>query len=129
MLAAMASFLLVFFAYSIIGDLIWAFPVQALEGASWVAMGAAASAYIADIMPSDSRGWGMGIYQQTWSVGWIVGPVMGGALADAVGFRVTFLIGAAIICPGFISMALLLKEPRRSGDPSNVPNTDGKGSA
>jgi len=56
----------------------------------------------------------MGIYQRTWFAGWIVGPLLGGFLADTVGFRQTLLLGSGLIVSGFLVMLVYLKEPSRS---------------
>lgn len=55
----------------------------------------------------------MGVYQQTVSVGWMIGPVFGGFLSDVIGFRQTFLLGAILVAIGFVLVLLLVKEPHR----------------
>jgi MFS family permease len=42
----------------------------------------------------------MGVYNQTWYLGWAIGPVLGGFLADVIGFRWTFIVCAATIAAG-----------------------------
>ncbi|MDI6889747.1 MAG: MFS transporter [Thermodesulfovibrionales bacterium] len=54
--------------------------------------GASANAYIADIISPDRRGWAMGVYQKTMSLGWVVGPAIGGFLFETIGFQMTFLL-------------------------------------
>ncbi|RLE78609.1 MAG: MFS transporter [Thermoprotei archaeon] len=109
---SMVGFTLAFAAYSLIEDAVYAFPIQALEGATWAAMGTVASAFIADLAPESERGWAMGMYERTWFIGWIVGPMLGGYLADHVGFKPTLVLGSALTVLGLIVFLLKVKESR-----------------
>ncbi|MHC1586335.1 MAG: MFS transporter [Candidatus Hecatellaceae archaeon] len=110
MALSMIGFTLAFLAYSLIDQAIYAFPIQALEGAAWAAMGTVASAFIADLAPERERGWAMGMYERTWFLGWIVGPALGGYLADHLGFKTTLLIGSALTLVGLIILLLKVGE-------------------
>jgi MFS family permease len=81
---------------------------------TWAALGTASSAFIADLMPPEQRGWGMGVYQRTSSLGWILGPLIGGLLADSVGFKPMLLIGTVLAALGIPFVLLYLKEPRQA---------------
>lgn len=107
------TFAIVFLLYSFLRNHEFMYGVQALEGVAWVAMGAAANAYIADIISPEKRGWAMGIYQRTMSLGWVVGPATGGFLFETIGFQVTFLVGATITFLSIIPILVLVKEPKR----------------
>jgi len=113
-LCSMASFVLIFVLYSMVRGYQVVYPIQILEGAAWVTMGAATTAYIADTISTEKRGWAMGVYQQTMSVGWMIGPAFGGFLSDIIGSRMTFLLGAILVGIGFVLVLLLVKEPQRS---------------
>lgn len=102
LLACTGGFAVAFALYSLIRDFIEAFPIYALEGVSWAALGAIVPALIADTVPPEDRGWAMGVYERTWSIGWIIGPLAGGFLADTIGFRITFALGAILIGLGII---------------------------
>ena len=117
-LAAMGSFALVFALYSVIRNYWVVYPIQLLVGSAWVAIGAAASAYIADIAAQEKRGWAMGVYQQTISIGWMIGPAFGGFLFDLIGSRYTFQLGAILVIIGFLLILVLVKEPQRQ--PQNI---------
>jgi len=109
-LASMVSFVLIFVLYSMARNYLVLYPIQILEGAAWVAIGAGITAYIADIVAADRRGWAMGVYQQTVSVGWVIGPAFGGFLSDIIGSRMTFLLGAILVGIGFFLVLFLVKE-------------------
>ena len=67
----------------------------------------------ADIIAAEKRGWAMGVYQQTVSLGWVIGPAFGGFLSDIIGSRMTFLLGAMLVAIGCILVLFLVKEPPR----------------
>ena len=113
MLMSMVGFTGAFFAYSVIDKSLYAFPIQALEGATWATMGTVATAYIADITPENQRGWAMGMYERMWFLGWIVGPVLGGYLADTIGFRTAFIVGSILTVAGLIILSFKVKEKPR----------------
>ena len=115
-LGAMGSFAVIFVLYFRAPDYHVVYGIQILEGAAWVAIGAAVTAYIADIVTSDKRGWAMGVYQQTIAIGWMIGPAFGGFLSEAIGFRNIFLVGAIIEVVGFILVLFLVKESRDQRD-------------
>jgi DHA1 family tetracycline resistance protein-like MFS transporter len=125
-LGAMGAFATIFFLYFRIHDYVPIYGIQVLEGAAWVAIGASVTAYIADIIAEDKRGWAMGVYQQTIALGWMIGPAFGGFLSEVIGFRNIFLVGAIIAAVGFILVLFLVKEPRRqpAGASSETPSEE-----
>ena len=125
-LGSMASFALIFVLYFKVQGYVAVYGIQLLEGAAWVAIGAAITAYIADVITEDKRGWAMGVYQQTISVGWMIGPAFGGFLSEVIGFRTIFLVGAILETIGFILVLFLVKESRRQPDSNRtqeIPST------
>ena len=112
MAASMAGFTVAFLLYALIDRAVYAFPIQALEGATWAALGTVATAFIADLAPEKERGWAMGMYERTWFIGWIIGPALGGYLADHVGFKVTLLLGSTITLVGLALLLIKVKESR-----------------
>ncbi len=115
-LGAMGAFATIFVLYFRAQGYMVVYGIQVLEGAAWVAIGASVTAYIADIITEDKRGWAMGVYQQTIALGWMIGPAFGGFLSELIGFRTIFLVGAIIAAVGFILVLVLVKEPRRQPD-------------
>lgn len=111
LLLSMLLFALVFLGYALSKKTGHLFPVQFAEGVAWAALGASAVALIADFVPGERRGKAMGIYNSTWSLGWIIGPTIGGFLSDQIGFRLTFFISVLIITIGLGMGAFLL--PKR----------------
>ncbi|MHC1567345.1 MAG: MFS transporter [Candidatus Syntropharchaeia archaeon] len=112
MIISMISFSIIFFLYSIARTYIHLFPIQALEGAIWAALGTTIPAFIADIVPAEERGESMGVYNMTWNLGWVIGPVMGGFLAENVGFRWCFSFCAVLILFGLVFLLIFVGEPK-----------------
>ena len=59
-LACLVSFVVIFIGYALGRSYAILFPIQILEGTTWVAIGAASTAYIADSIGPANRGWAMG---------------------------------------------------------------------
>ena len=73
----------------------------------------AAQSMIADLFPPQARGRALAIYQLGVPLGFLVGPVVGGFLAEAYGWRAAFY---AIGLPGVVFAAFVgwgLREPAR----------------
>ncbi|RKY61793.1 MAG: MFS transporter [Candidatus Latescibacterota bacterium] len=111
LLGSMGLFSMVFLGYALSTHYRQLFLVQVGEGIAWAALGASAMALIADLAPTEERGQAMGIYNTAWSIGWIVGPCLGGFLTDYLGFKPAFLICVGMTLGGMALGVLLL--PRR----------------
>ena len=110
LLVAMICFSIVFLMYSLMKNYWLVFPIQLLEGATWAAFSTTVPALLADNSPANERGWTMGIYNRTWSIGWILGPAIGGFMADRAGFQATFFLGFLLVSFGFLLTAWLVTE-------------------
>lgn len=97
---------LVVLLYSIITDYMFAYPIHILEGFAWATVGTSVPAYIADV--SEKRGESMGVYNTIVHIGWVVGPIFGGFLAEFLGFRTMLKLAFVIILLGLI---LIIRDP------------------
>ena len=70
-----------------------------------------ATAYITDISPEDSRARRFGLMNAMFGAGFIIGPVLGGALGD-VGLRLPFIAAAVLNGCNLLLAAVFLKESR-----------------
>jgi len=68
-------------------------------------MGSAALALVASITPSSRVGYTMGLMITSSAVGFSVGPLLGGVMADYMGYRQTFYIAGGLL---FLSGVLLV---------------------
>lgn len=108
LIGSMCLFSLVFLGYALCNHYRQLFIVQMGEGMAWAAIGASATAFVADLVPEKRRGWALGMYNTAWNLGWIIGPTLGGFLAEITGFKITFLICVFIMAVGVILGILLL---------------------
>lgn len=114
---SMVIFAGVFLGYALSENYVHLIIIQLGEGIAWAAMGSAAVALVADMVPEKNRGKAMGIYNMTWNTGWIVGPSLGGILSDHVGFMPTFLMCTVLTVTGIFMAVFLIpgKLPRLPG--------------
>ena len=115
LLGASVAFLCVFASYAFLTE-IWQYvAIMTTEGIAWVSIGTGAMAYIADVSPSKERGRSLGVYEATWNIGWVLGPLTGGVLADTIGFQKTFLVGAMVIAVSILLLTFAVDETSRDG--------------
>ncbi|HDD35495.1 MAG TPA: MFS transporter, partial [Candidatus Desulfofervidus auxilii] len=110
LLSSMIAFLLVFLGYAFSSRYTHLFFIQVVEGMAWTAMSASATALIADVAPKKQRGEAMGIYNTAWSIGWVIGPSLGGMLSEHIDFHLTFIFCAFLMLCGIVLGFLLPKE-------------------
>jgi len=65
------------------------------------ATGSAAQSMLADTVPTSARS-GLAAYQMAGDIGQILGPLVAGAILDAVSMQVAWLVGAVIIVLGVV---------------------------
>ena len=72
------------------------------------------SAMVAEVAPAHLRGTAFGLFNLACGAAMLLASVLAGALWDAFGARVTFLVGAALCVLALLTIATL-RAPRRSG--------------
>lgn len=82
-------------------------------------------AYVADITTEEKRGKGLGLLGAAMSLGFVIGPGIGGFLAE-FGLRVPFYVAAAVAGFSTIASLLLLPETRSREDQHAVRNSEQK---
>ncbi|MCA9603527.1 MAG: MFS transporter, partial [Myxococcales bacterium] len=101
-------------------NLTWLFIARAVHGAMTANL-ATAQAYMADISPDNERAKAMGMLGAAFGVGFIVGPFLGGHLAElgkgmGLGYSLVGYGGAALSLVNFVLDWFLLVEPERHKD-------------
>lgn len=64
--------------------------------------------------PPSRLGFCLGIMQGTLTAGGVVGPLLGGVLAEAVGMRYSFFLASAALFLNFLVFTFIIKEPPTS---------------
>lgn len=81
----------------------------------------AGNALVASSVPRNRVGYAMGLLQLGLGSGVAIGPFIGGVLADAFGFRATFLVTAVLVGSSGLLVSFGVKEtfvrPKRDGQP------------
>src|SRR5579859_5231701 len=72
---------------------------------------AATNALVSSSIPRDRLGTAMGILQSSLTAGGIIGPLIGGALADEIGYRWVFVITGLSCWAGTAVVLVAVKEP------------------
>lgn len=111
------------------GDSKSAFLIGALALAVATSVaGPAPAAYAADVAPPDLRGLGMAMYRTAGDIGFVIGPPLLGAIADATTIRVALLVNAALVVASTTTFALVAREtltretPPVAGHPPDEPS-------
>ena len=76
----------------------------------------AAIALVSATSPRNQQGYALGVLSSSQAAGIVVGPLVGGILADLVGYRNLFLITSAIELSAAVLVVLLVREARRTPD-------------
>ena len=61
--------------------------------------------------PQERLGFSLGIMQGTLTAGGVVGPLLGGVLAELFGMRTSFYIGGLALFINFLAFTFIIKEP------------------
>jgi MFS family permease len=74
----------------------------------------ASRALVATTAPKDRAGYALGTLQVAVYIGATAGPLLGGVMADAVGYRTPFFVTRALLLIAATAVAIVVREPRRS---------------
>lgn len=102
-------------AFDFAGSFRWLLVLRAAQGFGVALTVPAAMALLTTGTVQESRGGSMGIYTTARMTGLAVGPLVGGALHDWLGFGAAFFFGAAATALGMLVVHLLVAEPRDGG--------------
>ena len=95
-------------------------------------LGPAPAAYAADVAPEKARGLAMGLFRTFGDVGFVIGPLGLGALADLAGFTFALVFDAVIVVTFAVLFAVFARETiirRRGGQATISPTPEGGGYA
>src|SRR6478735_7040968 len=113
LIAGVIGFTGVMLLFAVAPSPIFLVPGRLLLGAAGVGAFWIASAYLGDIVTSAERGIAFGLLTTSMGLGFTIGPIIGGQLADTLGMRWAYVVGAII---GLVSISLIriyLWEPAR----------------
>jgi multidrug resistance protein len=99
--------------YALAQDAVIMIIARALEGAVSAGFFPAANAFVSDMTTPKNRGIAMGYLSTGNMVGFVVGPVVGGVLAEFLGIRLPFIIAALVSLLTMVVLYILVQEPIR----------------
>ena len=104
------------------------FPGRVLMGAAIILTFGIGAAYLGDITSGEERGPAFGLYSTAMGLGFAVGPLIGGPIANSFGIEWSYVFGAGVAIAGFLfGLRFLPRDPvsdespeagARSGDES-----------
>jgi MFS transporter, DHA1 family, multidrug resistance protein len=106
---AMFAGAIITMAMGMIGNVYQLLILFLLEGAFTGTISASFS-LVSSVLPSTKLGFGLGLIQVAVFLGISLGPLIGGMIADIVGYRLTFIAGGAIVLFGGILVMIGAKE-------------------
>jgi len=74
----------------------------------------ASMAFVSANTPENRMSYALGFLTSSNFIGYSIGPMIGGLMAESVGYRICFLAGGALMSLGFLLVFLLLKEDRNT---------------
>ncbi|MGD9395862.1 MAG: MFS transporter [Candidatus Thorarchaeota archaeon] len=107
--------------YAYAYDVIVMISARALEGAVSAGFFPAANAFVSDMTSIKNRGTAMGYLSMGNMVGFIVGPALGGFLAQFLGIRMPFILAAIATLITMVFVYILVQEPVRKTIKESVP--------
>jgi len=117
-LSSLGVYVLAFTGY-LIASSAWMFILlRGLAGAFTAGLIPAATGIVADLAPADRRAQWIGIANGGASVGWIAGPILGGALYDHWGYSVALLASILLALAAFLATLIWVPETHTFIQPS-----------
>jgi len=104
---------IVSFGYIFASDPILLTLVRILHGAASAMVIPIANAWVGEMAPLGEEGKWMGYFNTAFFVGFGVGPIIGGTLADHLGMSASFTAMGTITLLGFFAVAIFLPESQR----------------
>ena len=106
-LIAIAGYGLAFLLYAVVRNVWLVFGIAFLSGVKWVLTINSTSAYVAQNVRVSERAQGMGLLNAMMSLGWVVGPLIGGYLSG-ISFQLNFM---STLVPLGLAFVLALRLP------------------
>lgn len=106
---AMFAGAIVTIAMGMVGNVYQLLFLRLLSGA-FTGTISASIALVSSVLPATKLGFGLGMMQVAVFLGMSLGPWIGGMIADAIGYRLTFMAGGAILFAGGILVMYGAKE-------------------
>ncbi len=112
------------YLYSTAGTVAALMTIRAFHGFALAISTPALFALIEGITEQRSRGGSMGFFSTIQTLGWGVGPIVGGVIADVHGVEFTFTVGAVIVALAVVAIHVAVPEVRSRDDHGRRDESD-----
>lgn len=109
------------FVYAYAYDVVMMIAARALEGAVSAGFFPAANALVSDVTSPKNRGTAMGYLSMGNMVGFVIGPALGGFLAQFLGIRMPFILAGIATLVTMVLLHILVQEPIKKTIKDSVP--------
>lgn len=109
------------FVYAYAYDVVVMISARALEGAVSAGFFPAANALVSDVTTPKNRGTAMGYLSMGNMVGFVIGPALGGFLAQFLGIRIPFILAGIATLVTMVFLHILVQEPVKKTIKDAVP--------
>lgn len=120
MLISLAAYVLAFSGYRFVGSAPALILLRGLAGAFTAGLYPAVYGMVGDLAPADERARWFGIVNGGQSIGWVVGPLIGGLIFDRFGFNVSVTVSILIAVATFAVALLTIRESRKAADSKSI---------
>jgi len=111
LLRALFSSFLILTGLGLVNSVGWVLALRAFQGFLSGTV-TAAGALVAAKTPHQNMSFALGILASSTFLGRSIGPAVGGVLAEAVGYRASFILGGAIMLVAFFLILIFIKEDK-----------------
>jgi DHA1 family multidrug resistance protein-like MFS transporter len=125
--AGMLASAVTLYAYGAVGSVGALVTVRVLQGVALAVSTPALFAIVEGVTERTTRGGSMGFFSTLRTLGWGLGPVVGGVVVDVYGMPIAFTFGAVLtaLAVGAIHLTVPEVRPRETNDATDTVLTDG----
>jgi MFS family permease len=116
MLIGVASFVLAMLTFALAPSAWYLVPGRLILGLAMVATFWIAAAYMGDVVAGPERGIAFGLLTTAMGIGFTIGPLIGGQIAEASGTRASYFFAAVVGVAAIAVVLTLLPRPRPASD-------------
>lgn len=113
----MAASAVLLYSYGVVGTVGALLTVRVLQGVALAVSTPAMMAIVEAVTERQTRGGSMGFFSTMRTLGWGMGPIVGGVIADAAGIRAAVTAGALLTVVAVAMVHLTVPEPDRAASP------------
>jgi predicted MFS family arabinose efflux permease len=124
MLAGCGVFCVSSLLYNLVDRVLVLLPLRIIHGTGVAFYTTATSALIADLVPMERRGEGMGFYSVSPSLAMAIGPPLGWWIMNHLGFVWLFLASALMSFVAMVLSGLIVADPQREQSPAQTRKSE-----